>query len=120
MRPHTVRCPGAPHLTPTADPGTLYSGGFHILTSLLHSLPVRLLPLCLVMAMCLAAPVYARHDGKDGGKWTHDGDNNQGNADKWNPDEGGPGPAIPEPSGWLAMGLGLMVVGPYARSRWQR
>jgi hypothetical protein len=27
------------------------------------------------------------------------------------------GPAIPEPSAWLAMGVGLMTVGPYVRKR---
>jgi hypothetical protein len=90
-----------------------------MLKSLLHSLPLRLLPLYLVLAMCLAAPAYAGHDDKDGGKWTHEGDNIQGIDNKSDKDEGGPGPAIPEPSGWLAMGLGLMVVGPYARSRCQ-
>lgn len=89
-----------------------------MLKGLLHSLPVRHLPLCLVVAMCLAAPAHARHYGNDGGKWTNEGDNNQEN-DNGGKDEGGPGPAIPEPSGWLAMGLGLMVVGPYVRSRCQ-
>ncbi len=63
----------------------------------------RLLPFSLAIGLCLAAPAYA-----SGGN-----DNSQGN------EQGGPGPTIPEPSAWLAMGAGLLVVGAYARGRGQ-
>jgi len=67
-----------------------------------RALLARLLPLCLVIGLSLAAPTHA---------WGGD-DNNQGNED-----QGNSGPAIPEPSALLAMGAGLLVVGSYLRSR---
>ncbi len=73
----------------------------------LHTLLARLLPLSLAIGLCLAAPAYA-------GGGNSQGDNNHGNEDG-----GGPGPSIPEPSGWLAMGVGLVVVGSYARSHFR-
>jgi len=34
--------------------------------------------------------------------------------------KGDPGPSTPEPSGWLAMGAGLLVIGAYSRRRPKR
>jgi hypothetical protein len=72
-----------------------------------RALLAQLLPLVLVMGLSMAAPAHAW-----GGGDNSQGDDNQG-------DDGGRGPAIPEPSAWLAMGVGLLVVGPYARSRFR-
>ena len=84
-----------------------------MLKNLLHSLLTRLLLLSLVMGISLAAPAYA------GGNDNNQGDNKQGDNNQGNEDQGGRGPTIPEPSGWLAMGVGLLVVGSYLRGRRQ-
>jgi len=72
-----------------------------------------LLPFSLIIGLVLSAPAYASgsNDNNQGGNGQ--GDNNQGN------EAGDPGtrPAIPELSGWLAMGVGLLIVGPYVRNR---
>jgi hypothetical protein len=79
-----------------------------------RALLAGLLPLFLVIGLSLAAPdhawggVYNNQDGNN-----QDG-NNQGYPRQWNG-----GPAIPEPSAWLAMGVGLLVVAPYARKRFR-
>jgi hypothetical protein len=84
----------------------------------------RLLPLSLVMGICLASPAYADHDSSgrqdrlernngDGGRnWIDGGDDDRSEHDG---STKGPGPAMPEPSSWLAMGVGLLVVGRFLR-----
>jgi|GEM_PF-2906516 len=83
---------------------------------------VRLLPLSLVMGICLASPAYADHDSsdrqdrlerndRDGGRnWINGGDD-----DRSEHDGSTHGPAVPEPSSWLAMSVGLLVVGRFLR-----
>jgi len=70
----------------------------------IRSLVAHLLPLCLVVGLSLAAPAHA---------WG--GDNQDGNSQ--GEETGRRGPATPEPSSWLALGVGLLVVGPYVRNR---
>lgn len=91
------------------------------------SVALRLLLLSLALAFCLAAPAYAGSDWFGGGNWTSGDEGNPGkgtwgigdkDGGRWG-GEGGPGPAIPEPSGWLLMGAGLVAVGPYIRRRRQ-
>jgi hypothetical protein len=78
-----------------------------------HSLLARLLPLAVVLGLCLAAPAYAgSEDGNSQGS-----DDQGGGSPRY---QGHTGPAIPEPSGWLAMGVGLLVAAPYLRSRGRR
>ena len=81
---------------------------------------VQLLPLSLVMGICLASPAYAgdehftlheRVEGKNG-NWVNSGDNDRSDHEGI---KKGPGPAVPEPSSWLAMGVGLLVVGRFLR-----
>jgi len=79
--------------------------------SALHSFLARLLPLMVVVGLCLTAPAYA---GSQGGNNQGQDGNNQGDQGRR------AGPAIPEPSGWLALGVGLLVAGPYLRSRGRR
>ena len=95
---------------------------------------VRPLLLSLAMGICLASPAYADHnyfgkaersDGNNGdgrGHWTIGGDDDGGYGhwtiggdDDRHGTKKGPGPAVPEPSSWLAMGVGLLVVGRYLR-----
>ena len=81
---------------------------------------VQLLPLSLVMGICMASPAYADHDHftrherveGDKGNWINGGDDDRSEQDGL---KKGPGPAIPEPSSWLAMGVGLLVVGRFLR-----
>jgi hypothetical protein len=79
-----------------------------------RALLAQLFPLFLVMGLSMAAPAHAwgGNTSSWGSIFSWD-DNNQGDED------GGPGPAIPEPSAWLAMGVGLLVVGPYARKHFR-
>ncbi|HTF32236.1 MAG TPA: PEP-CTERM sorting domain-containing protein [Myxococcota bacterium] len=81
---------------------------------------VQLLPLSLVMGICLASPAYGNHDhftlherveGKNG-NWINGGDNDRSGHEGI---KKGPGPAVPEPASWLAMGVGLLVVGRFLR-----
>jgi hypothetical protein len=79
-----------------------------------RTLIAQLLPLLLVTGLSVVAPAHAW--GGNTSSW--------GNIFSWDDhnagsDDGGPGPAIPEPSAWLAMGVGLLVVGPYARRRFR-
>jgi len=88
------------------------------------NLLVRPLLLSLVMGICLASPAYAdddhfgkqdrleRNDGDGGRHWFNGGDDDRSGGDGT---KKGPGPAVPEPSSWLAMGVGLLVVGRYLR-----
>jgi len=79
----------------------------------LHSLLAGFLPLALGVVLCLAVPAHAGGNSQ-GGNNNSQGGNNQGY-------QGRPaGPAIPEPSGWLALGVGLLVAAPYLRSRGRR
>ena len=88
---------------------------------------VQLLPLSLVMGICLASPAYAgdehftlheRVEGKNG-NWVDGRDNDRSVHDGitlgHDAIKKGPGPAIPEPSSWLAMGVGLLAVGRFLK-----
>jgi hypothetical protein len=80
----------------------------------IRALLAGLLPLSLVLGLSLAFPAHAggANDNTQGSN--SQGDNGQGN------EPGGKGPAVPEPSSWLVMGAGLLVVGPYLRNRFRR
>jgi hypothetical protein len=78
-------------------------------TTRFRSLVAHFLPLSLAVGLSLAAPAHAWiGDDQDGNS---QGDDNQGDG------RARGGPALPEPSSWLAMGVGLLVVGPYVRNR---
>jgi hypothetical protein len=77
-----------------------------------HKLFARLFPLLIMMGLGFATPALA------GGSYQNtQGDNSQGDNAQGNDGQGFGGPAIPEPSAWLAMGAGFLLVAPYLRSR---